>query len=261
MEGRDWLRLTIYNSLLLFLIFFPRSPTLIRHVDQPEEKRYYTWKTAVTVAVICLLHGFVIIFVSGALLLAKPHFLGQWANALGIMATILAAIQYLPQIWMTWSLGHVGSLSIPMMCIQTPGSFVWSYSLYARLGVGGWSSWGVFLVTGLLQGCLLVMALVFEDRDRRARRASLVDSGDVSRNCALSKEYTKSVQSDATCIVGCFSNRRPRDSEDEGGPTVEDEDETTPLMNGSQRSKKSKKSKKDARKSSGRSSRPQTSAR
>ena len=68
----------------------------------------------------------------------------------------------MPQIWMTWHLGHVGSLSIPMMLIQTPGSFVWSGSLAARLGIEGWSTWGVFLVTGCLQGCLLGMGICFE---------------------------------------------------------------------------------------------------
>jgi len=82
------------------------------------------------------------------------------------MATALAGIQYLPQIWMTWHLGHVGSLSIPMMLIQTPGSFVWSGSLAVRLGIEGWSTWGVFLVTGCLQGCLLVMGICFEVKAR-----------------------------------------------------------------------------------------------
>jgi hypothetical protein len=108
--------------------------------------------------------------VSAALILARPHHLGTWANILGIMATVLAAIQYLPQIWMTYHLGHVGSLSIPMMLIQTPGSFVWSGSLAARLGVEGWSTWGVFLVTGCLQACLLVMGIGFEVKARRAKQ-------------------------------------------------------------------------------------------
>lgn len=122
---------------------------------------------AVTVALICLLHGFIVIVVSVGLAVARPHHLGTWANLLGITATLLAVIQYLPQILLTWRLGHVGSLSIPMMLIQTPGSFVWSASLAARLGSEGWSTWGVFLVTGCLQGCLLVMGIAFELKARR----------------------------------------------------------------------------------------------
>lgn len=54
-----------------------------------------------------------------------------------------------------------------MMVIQTPGSFLWAGSLAARLGSRGWSSWGVFIVTGCLQGCLLVMGVVFELRKRK----------------------------------------------------------------------------------------------
>lgn len=100
-------------------------------------------------------------------MISKPMHLGTWANVLGIMATVLAAIQYLPQIWTTWNLGHVGSLSIPMMLIQTPGSFVWAGSLAARLGAEGWSTWGVYLVTGCLQGCLLGMGIAFEVKARR----------------------------------------------------------------------------------------------
>ena len=155
------------RSLLLFLVFFPRGPTLPNY----DAEKQYTWRTAVTVAFLCLLHGLLVIIVSAALIISRPNHLGKWANMLGIMATILAGIQYLPQIWMTWQLGHVGSLSIPMMLIQTPGSFVWSASLAARLGVEGWSTWGVFLVTGCLQGCLLVMGICFEIKARRERGA------------------------------------------------------------------------------------------
>lgn len=62
------------------------------------------------------------------------------------------------------------SLSIPMMCIQTPGSFVFAASLALRLGAEGWSAWGVYIVTGILQGCLLLMGLKFEIRDMRERK-------------------------------------------------------------------------------------------
>lgn len=56
-----------------------------------------------------------------------------------------------------------------MMCIQTPGSFVWSASLAKRLGLAGWSTWGIFLVTGVLQGMVLTMCISFEYRDWKKR--------------------------------------------------------------------------------------------
>ena len=67
------------------------------------------------------------------------------------------------------------------MCIQTPGSFVWVGSLAARFGWEGWSTWGIYLVTGILQGCLLVMGITFELRARRGRMAGdgrVNDDGD-----------------------------------------------------------------------------------
>lgn len=162
------LDLIVYCSLTLFLIFFPRLPDL----PNSTTKYQYTWRTAVGVALICLVHGLATIIISAALFLARPHLLGGWANLMGICATILAAIQYLPQIWMTYTLGHVGSLSIPMMLIQTPGAFLWAGSLAARLGMEGWSTWGIFLVTGCLQGCLLVMGIYFELRARREAQST-----------------------------------------------------------------------------------------
>jgi len=99
-----------------------------------------------------------------------------WANFLGIMATILASIQYFPQLWTTFRLKRVGSLSIPMMLIQTPGSFVWAGSLFARLGKEGWSAWGVFVVTGSLQGSLLAMAIHYELKGRKSQKGRQGDN-------------------------------------------------------------------------------------
>lgn len=101
---------------------------------------------------------------------AYPQHLSIWANILGIMGSVLASIQYLPQIYTTWKKKSIGSFSIPMMCIQTPGSFVFAASLAVRLGKGGWSAWTVYLVTGCLQGILLVMAITFAVRERENQR-------------------------------------------------------------------------------------------
>jgi hypothetical protein len=224
----------LLHSLLLFLIFFPRGQTL--PLDEAEQEQY-TWKTAVTVAFVCLLHGLAVIITSAALIMSRPDHLGTWANILGITATVLAAIQYLPQIWMTWHLGHVGSLSIPMMLIQTPGSFVWSGSLAARLGIEGWSTWGVFLVTGCLQGCLLGMGIYFEVQARKSRQYT---EGEVSllKRMKLGEEESNLLQNHARCVVGYLQDDNgQQETDDEGGTLVEDGwSERTPLLNGSRKS-------------------------
>ncbi|KAH6676339.1 hypothetical protein B0J14DRAFT_352279 [Halenospora varia] len=210
--GIQWFCFTVI--LLLFLVFFPREPTLPDN-DAPNG---HTWQQALMVAFLCLLHGLLVILLSAALILTRPDYLGTWANILGVTGTILAAIQYLPQIWMTWHLGHVGSLSIPMMLIQTPGSFVWAGSLAARLGSAGWSTWGLFLVTGCLQGCLLVMGISFEIRARRDKT-----NEDWNGN-------------NARCVVG-YLGSESAETDDEGGAIVENEEnERRPLLNGSRKS-------------------------
>ena len=152
-------------SLLLFLLFFPRASP-----RSPLSPNAPSYRLALVITMICVVHIFLTILICIFFIWLAPSYLFPLAAALGITGTALAAIQYLPQIYTTWRLQKVGSLSIPMMCIQTPGSFVWVASLAGRLGWEGWSTWGIFLVTGCLQGCLLIMAISFEIRERNERK-------------------------------------------------------------------------------------------
>lgn len=155
-------------SLLLFLIFYPRAtPSSLNSAKDPEGPSI---RTALVVTIICLVHGIITFILSLYFILVYPNSLQSWADFLGIFSTVLASIQYFPQIYTTFTLKKVGSLSIPMMCIQTPGSFVWAASLAARLGTEGWSAWGVYIVTGCLQGSLLTMGIYFEIMERRRRK-------------------------------------------------------------------------------------------
>lgn len=153
--------------MLLFLIFFPRNPD----DTESQDANLPTWKEAIIVLALSLAF-FVFAFLGSVIFVyAAPSHIRGWANFLGLLATTLAAIQYIPQIITTWRLQETGSLSVPMMCIQTPGSFVFAASLAVRLGPGGWSAWGLFIFTGLLQGILLGMSLWFLWRDRQAAKS------------------------------------------------------------------------------------------
>jgi hypothetical protein len=155
------------HSMLLFLIFFPTPGPEPHPADAPPPP---TYKDALTVVFICGVHTTIIIILSAIFLLWAPGALQTWATILGVCAATLACIQYIPQLWTTYRLQHVMSLSVPMMCIQTPGSFVFAASLGMRLGWEGWSAWGVYIVTGILQGGLLFMGIGFEIRDRKKRQ-------------------------------------------------------------------------------------------
>ena len=162
--------LTSTTSLLLFLLFFPRATTATKLSSPNPSAITPSYTTALVVTSICVAHGFATAVASLIIINKYPSHLQGYANVLGITATVLASIQYLPQIYTTWRLKHVGSLSIPMMCMQTPGSFLWAGSLAARVGWEGWSTWFVYVVTGILQGSVLSMGVVFEYRNWQRRK-------------------------------------------------------------------------------------------
>jgi hypothetical protein len=150
------------------VIYYPQKTSLTSPTTPAAAVKLHSgdprpsFRSAIVVMVICILHVVVLLIMSVYIALEYPSHLQSWANFLGVMAAILASIQYFPQIYTTFRLRRVGSLSIPMMCIQTPGSIVWASSLAARLGKEGWSTWGVYIVTSLLQGTLLGMGVYFE---------------------------------------------------------------------------------------------------
>ncbi|CDH59460.1 hypothetical protein AGABI1DRAFT_63949 [Lichtheimia corymbifera JMRC:FSU:9682] len=158
---------------ILFLIYFPEKYAAIATTDLPTKVHTMTaeWKTALVIAAICTGH-FAISFLITVILLAAVGSPSQhwetnyWAGILGILSMILASFQYLPQIWKTWKRKSVGALSIPMMLLQTPGSALFVYSLAVRPGTN-WTAWITYLVTGCLQGTLLVMCIVWHFRNKR----------------------------------------------------------------------------------------------
>jgi len=92
--------------------------------------------------------------------------ISRWAAFLGITGTLLAAGQYLPQIIHTQKAKHVGSLSIPMMCLQVPGSVIFVYSLAIRPGAE-WSTVAAYVATGVFQLVLLIQCVIFLIRQKR----------------------------------------------------------------------------------------------
>ena len=161
--------------LLLFMIYFPQqavNPSALYTSQSQSWKNLFSNThpspyAALIVTSACLLHFLILLTLAFYLSAVHPGMLEPYATFLGVQATILTSTKYIPQIFTTWKLQHVGSLSIPMMCIQTPGSFVWVVSLATREGTA-WSSWVSYLVTGLLQGSLLFMCIMFEVRDRKS---------------------------------------------------------------------------------------------
>ncbi|KAI1435260.1 ATP synthase F0 [Xylaria sp. CBS 124048] len=178
--GAQWICFAVI--LVLFLVFFRRDDADLAEEELERDPDKPSWRTALAVGGACLVHGLFVVIVSTSLAFAAPARLGGWANSLGIMAAVLAAIQYLPQIWTTYKLKHAGSLSILMMTIQTPGGFLFAASLAARLGWAGWSSWGVYVLTAIMQGILLSMAIRYEWPSRHGDSGTLSSSPPLLNN-------------------------------------------------------------------------------
>ena len=167
--------LTWRASMLLFLLYFPRASALAPPHAPADAPSY---RTALAIVSVCIGHAVLTAALNLLVALRFPGALQTYASVLGVIAATLASIQYLPQIYTTARLRAAASLSIPMMCVQTPGAFVWAASLAGRLGWSGWSTWGVYVVTGAMQGWLLVMAVVFElQRRGKGKGAAAADGG------------------------------------------------------------------------------------
>ncbi|KAE8146547.1 hypothetical protein BDV25DRAFT_49112 [Aspergillus avenaceus] len=154
--------LCFFAILFLFVLYFPRDTDSSLPTTSKPKTEGPTFRTALIVAGVCIIHIMVMIIATITIGLKRPSSLQSWSNFCGVLAAILSSIQYFPQIYTTIKLRCVGSLSIPMMCIQTPGGFVWAGSLAARLGPEGWSTWGILIITASLQGLLLALAIFFE---------------------------------------------------------------------------------------------------
>ncbi|KAJ2548964.1 hypothetical protein EV175_004625 [Coemansia sp. RSA 1933] len=193
-----------YITFILYMWFFPRAnkyKTVSSPVNadadggtatsadesQPlipgaaaEKQRTIEWETALWVTSAVVTHATVCILMSTLLVAVVGPYAAPtrtWASLLGLFSLCLTCIQFLPQILKTWRSGVVGALSIPMMLMQTPGGFLFAYSIAVRPGVN-WSSWISTFVAATLQGVLLAICLVFDAREKRQR--IVLDSPDSS---------------------------------------------------------------------------------
>lgn len=159
---------------MLYLIFFPQPSPEVEDLSSSTASLTKTdpvnRRDPVIVGSLIFGSVFVVAIISIILVFKHPEQTQSWADILGTIAGVLAAIQYIPQIYFTWKLGDLKSLSILTLVIQAPGAFLFAFSLALRVGVQGWSTWLVYIVTGLLQIVLLVMGIQFWLDKRRKRQ-------------------------------------------------------------------------------------------
>lgn len=108
-----------------------------------------------------LVHGVLLVLQMVVAFSTRRSVLLSLAQINGIMSALLTVVKYVPQIHTTYLLKHPGTLSIGMMCIQTPGGFVFTATLFFTKG-SHWSSYVSYLVAALLQGTLLLLCVYYE---------------------------------------------------------------------------------------------------
>ncbi|PWA03459.1 hypothetical protein BB558_000376 [Smittium angustum] len=91
-------------------------------------------------------------------------YIRTWAKILGIFSLSVTIVQFIPQIAKTIKLKHVGSLSIPMMMIQTPGGFMFVYIIASQQD-SNWTSWVSTFSAAVFQGVLLITCLILQYKD------------------------------------------------------------------------------------------------
>ncbi|KAF8752033.1 hypothetical protein RHS01_07734 [Rhizoctonia solani] len=171
------------------------------------------WKMSVVLACIVAAHFLISLFTTFFVVLNDDRDLGDnttppnrrvtaWATFLGLSSTILCLVQYTPQLYRTWHAKTVGSLSIPMMCIQTPGAVLMVLSIALRQEPSpvffpltaqilidifvhregtDWTSWATYAAAGIMQGMLLLMCLRWK---RRQTKLGIDDYGRPSQPTA-----------------------------------------------------------------------------
>jgi uncharacterized protein with PQ loop repeat len=149
----------------LFLIFFP-LPTEVDEDYDSQKKTYFRSKLTFGLGVSI----WIILCAVGIALHYGFHLadsiLGIYGKVIGIISAIVVVVQWSPQLYTTWKEGEAGSLSIPMLLIQLPGSLSTVY-FQAFLDRGDVTTWGPYMVTAIQQSILIVMCLVFWCKRKR----------------------------------------------------------------------------------------------
>lgn len=92
-----------------------------------------------------------------------------FGQATGILTTVTTFVQWLPQLIETGRRRSVGALSIPMLCIQMPGSMVFFlYMAFAQHA--DVTTWLPTAAAALQQLILLTMCIIFCARERVRKR-------------------------------------------------------------------------------------------
>lgn len=179
--GLQWLFFT--SILVLYMLYYPTHLKYNDvHFDGPpvshikNRVRTSEWNLSINLSCVVVIHFLFAAFITFYILLVNPlpssltaplpAQVASWATFLGISSGGLTAVQYAPQLIHTYKTKLVGALSIPMMCLQSPGGVLMVLSIALRPGTN-WTSWISFAIAAMMQSVLLFICIAWTRRQRR----------------------------------------------------------------------------------------------
>jgi len=106
-----------------------------------------------------------------------------WSYILEVLITTLFLLHYIPQIWETYKLKEIGSISLVSLGIMCPGSYIWTFFLVCQSTITNNPNasrpqvWIPYLVVGTMQLILLIMGIYY-NRKRERQRKFLLEIND-----------------------------------------------------------------------------------
>lgn len=92
-----------------------------RSLSSPD-RTFRRARRAIRLLIIVVAFAFAVMLISAVILSRFPWYSQEWANVLGVCVACFACVQWVPQVWTTIHLGHLGSLSLASICMGAPVS-------------------------------------------------------------------------------------------------------------------------------------------
>jgi len=161
--------LCFFVLYIVYLMYFSFTPNERQtREDKQKEYRYARIFFAIYLAAFIILcsTAAILYYVAGV----NSHYMGNYAKVCGIASALITLVMWVPQLYTTWRLKSPGSLSIPMLCIQIPGSLL---VVYFQIGEkADITTWGPYVVNALQEFLLVVLCVWFIIVNRRKKQAS-----------------------------------------------------------------------------------------
>jgi len=160
--------LNCFPLFILVLLYFPEEDEEPKNAkplvfSAHKQKKYasYLFISVIVINVLILpVVGFALLFKYGATSTISL----DYAFAIGVISSVGSVLHWAPQIWKTFRAKDPGSLSILMLLLQAPGSFlvvIFQFEYHESI-----TTLFPYLLTGIQQILLLIECIVFELRKR-----------------------------------------------------------------------------------------------